>query len=367
MPTISTRPFKAIPQTVSCQQTHYLVIGLDMRPGAPPVGLGHAVPGLDALIEAALQVANAIGLTTNEGCHAAVPERAQAAGMVDARIRQEPGCLAVSRRSEPCTQESLPEDASIEAGPEGARRFDTLTNGGAIERSIGAAVPMHGAPGTAALDHAAAGTSDTSTTEILAAKVPPTFEHQTYSMLKSMQQHRSGRGKRTFRPSRVRRRIANSTCLRVLFVTSGMFETLLPDLGLQGEEHGYALSESMDQGLEKSVQHGGTASSSIESQSYGDGFHCHQSAVKKLDNKVAGRPQINTTILINDSNKRQWSVAFVSQDKYNQYHRRLCTGWADFCEANDVRIGDAVEFRRLPGRIITLHACVLRGNRWCRS
>ena len=292
----------------------------------------------------------------------AVPERHRAAGMVDACVCKEPG-LAVSRSSEPCTQASLPEDASGDPGHDGARRFGTLTNAGATRCSIGAAVLMHGAPGTAALGHAAGGTSDISSTEILAAKVPATFEHQTHAMPQSTQQHQSGRGKTITRPSRVRRRIANSTCLRVLFVTSGMFETLLPDLGQQGEEHGYALSESMDRGPEKSVQHGGSASSNIESESSSDGFHCHQPAVKKLGNKVGRRPQINTTILINDSNKRQWSVAFVTQDKSNQYHRRLWTGWADFCEANDVRIGDAVEFRRLPGRIINLHARVLRGKR----
>ena len=365
VPTFLAMPFKVL--RLCHFNTHILqatlVIGLDMRPGASLIGQGHVAPGLDAFIEVALQVANAIGLSTNEGCLAAVPERPRAAGMVWMHAQaKSPAALLCHAATSLAPQLSCPRTPVVTQDPKVRKYLNTLKNGGAIERSIDAAVPMHGAPGTADLRDAAGGSSDISMTETLAAKVPATLEHQTHAMFQSMQHHRTGHGIKTTRPSRVRRRIANSTCLRVLFVTSGMFETLLPDLGLQGEEHGYALSESMDQRPKKSVQHGGMASSSVESESSSDGFHCHQPAVNKLGNKVAGRPHINTTILINDSNKRQWSVAFVTQDNFNQYHRRLWTGWAGFCEANDVRIGDTVEFRRLPGRIINLHARVLRGS-----
>ena len=72
-----------------------------------------------------------------------------------------------------------------------------------------------------------------------------------------------------------------------------------------------------------------------------------------------GRPIIDATIVLRDVNMRDWPVAFKTTVSSKQYHRYLKTGWNHFCAANNVCVGDVVEFQRLPEDGIFLHARVL--------
>ena len=114
----------------------------------------------------------------------------------------------------------------------------------------------------------------------------------------------------------VHRRITNSTGLRSLFVTSAMFKRLL-----LGDTNKNA--------------------------------KIHRNAGAK------GRPIIDATIVIRDANMRDWPVTFKTTISFKQYHRHLKTGWKHFCAANNVCVGNVVEFQRLPGDGIFLHARVL--------
>ena len=114
------------------------------------------------------------------------------------------------------------------------------------------------------------------------------------------------------------KRISSSTGLRSLFLTSAMFERLLGDI-------------IVNVNLKATIR-----------------APC-----------ASGRPIIDTTIVIRDANMRDWPVNFKTIVSSNQYHRCLKSGWSRFCSANKVGVGDVVEFRRLPGECITLHARVL--------
>ena len=131
------------------------------------------------------------------------------------------------------------------------------------------------------------------------------------------------------RVARVRRRLTSATCLRVLYINTTMAERLLADVGAGGEEHGYALS--------------------AEERACSNGWMVSQAW-----------PRLECTIMLVDGANAHWPVKLVAHRSQRQNHRRMTTGWADFCEANSVQVGDSVEFRRVKGRLICLQARVVR-------
>ena len=142
------------------------------------------------------------------------------------------------------------------------------------------------------------------------------------------------------RSCRVHRRISSSTCLRVMYVTGSMAERLLADLQEATQDaDGFALgSEKL--GKSTPVAKG-----------------CNTRTT------IGRRPVFTTNIEVEDSHKRRWPIRFMTQVAAGQYHRRLSTGWTNYCAANGVRVGDTVEFRRMPGRRIALRVNVLRPAR----
>ena len=128
---------------------------------------------------------------------------------------------------------------------------------------------------------------------------------------------------------RVRRRMTNASCLRVMYVTDTMAERLLADVGAGGEEQGFQLS--------------------AEDQAVNGGWVVNPACLP-----------VQTTIMLEDCSGVHWPVKLVASMAARRMHRRMTAGWNDFCVAHGVRVGDAVEFRRVKGRLICLHARVLR-------
>ena len=131
------------------------------------------------------------------------------------------------------------------------------------------------------------------------------------------------------RVARVRRRMTSAACLRALYINNTMAERLLADVGAGDVEHGYALS----------ADEGASSSGWVVS--------------------LACMP-LECTIMLVDGANVHWPIKLVARTSKRQNHRRMTTGWADFCEANSVQVGDAVEFRRVKGQLICLHARVVR-------
>ena len=113
----------------------------------------------------------------------------------------------------------------------------------------------------------------------------------------------------------VQRLISSPRGLRSLFVTSTMFQKLLGDIDTDAK-----------------------ATGSMGAKSW---------------------PIIDITIFLRDGNMRDWPVAFNTYFSSRQYHRCLRTGWSHFCTANNVCVGDIVNFRRLSEKGIILHAQVI--------
>ena len=131
------------------------------------------------------------------------------------------------------------------------------------------------------------------------------------------------------RHARLRRRMTNASSLRVVYITKAMAERLLADVGAGGEEHGFGLS--------------------ADDHAVNSGWLLSQACLP-----------LQTTIMLEDCSGVHWPVKLVGSMAARQVHRRMTAGWHEFCVAHDVRLGDAVEFRRVKGRFICLHARVMR-------
>ena len=131
------------------------------------------------------------------------------------------------------------------------------------------------------------------------------------------------------RHARLRRRMTNASSLRVVYITKSMAERLLADVGAGGEEHGFGLS--------------------ADEHAVNSGWLLSQACLP-----------LQTTIMLEDCSGVHWPVKLVGSMAARQVHRRMTAGWHEFCVAHDVRLGDAVEFRRVKGRFICLHARVMR-------
>ena len=155
------------------------------------------------------------------------------------------------------------------------------------------------------------------------------------------------------RPARVYRRITHKSCLWSMYVPEGMAKLLLPDIGTGGEEHGYALSTCADENGGETTNRGAAAG---HASSNGLGHAVPVCGALAQPKTVA----FHTKIMVIDLHQKCWPVKFSFHVTSKQYHRKLGQGWHDFCVAHGVRVGDAVEFRRLSGRLVSVHVRVLK-------
>ena len=158
------------------------------------------------------------------------------------------------------------------------------------------------------------------------------------------------------RPLRVWRRITHASCLWSMYVPESMCRHLLPNIGTDGEEHGYALSRCA---LDANV--GGTANQGAAAGHASAGNSIGQMTPPGCTFPAKPHPgTFHTKIMVADVHQKCWPVKFSFHVTPKQYHRKLGQGWHEFCVAHAVGVGDAVEFRRLSGRFVTLHALVLK-------
>ena len=155
------------------------------------------------------------------------------------------------------------------------------------------------------------------------------------------------------RPARVWRRITHKSCLWSMYVPEGMAKLLLPDIGTGGEEHGYALSTCADENGGETTNRGAAAG---HASSNGLGHAVPVCGALAQPKTVA----FHTKIMVIDLHQKCWPVKFSFHVTPKQYHRKLGQGWHDFCVAHGVRVGDAVEFRRLSGRLVSVQVRVLK-------
>ena len=95
-----------------------------------------------------------------------------------------------------------------------------------------------------------------------------------------------------------------------------MAERLLADVGSGGKEHGCALS--------------------AEEHACSSGSGASQACLPS-----------ECTIMLVDCMSVHWPIKLVVHRSQCQCHRRMTSGWADFCVANSVQVGDYVEFRKV--------------------
>ena len=157
------------------------------------------------------------------------------------------------------------------------------------------------------------------------------------------------------RPLHVWRRITHPSCLWSMYVPESMCRHLLPNIGTDGEEHGYALSRCA---LDEHVD--GTANQRASAG------HASRNSIGQMAPPgcaFSAKPHpgtFHTKIMVADVHQKCWPVKFSFHVTPKQYYRKLGLGWHDFCVAHGVGVGDAIEFRRLSGRFVTLHARVLK-------
>jgi hypothetical protein len=146
------------------------------------------------------------------------------------------------------------------------------------------------------------------------------------------------RGKRGQKRLAFRRRITSTTFLRFMNLTSDMVRHL--DL----DPDSLARVVHTDR---RSVQVAVGEQTNLTSTACRSPSQCH--------------PTFQCEMRLRDGAGRVWPMTYEATTSSNQYHRRLAQGWREFCRHHEVRVGDAVDFRRrLPGEGVDLTVKVVR-------